>query len=248
MAERHTLHSYTLLEAPARCEVRCWRGTRSHSYDVARHSQIGSVSLKMKLEMESASSSPVKTAGRTTLFSDPLISRKISGEKILFTARRWVPTSHLRIPEAPRHGLSGAPSFRYDRFHNVASGLKIRNMEKGEIRRTVLDHLDRFGITQLIDRSARTLSGGRHSEQAWPVPLRSSLKSFFWTSPLPRSISTRESLVEDLDRGSGRANHRPFLPTHDRMEALRLSDHIAVMIKANHPDRPSGRGDESADG
>lgn len=45
-------------------------------------------------------------------------------------------------------------------FENVASGLKIRGMRRTEIRRRVMEQLDRFGISHLSNRSARTLSGG----------------------------------------------------------------------------------------
>jgi len=45
-------------------------------------------------------------------------------------------------------------------FKNVASGLTIRRMEKEEIRRIVKESLERFGISHLGERSARTLSGG----------------------------------------------------------------------------------------
>ena len=60
-------------------------------------------------------------------------------------------------------------------FENVASGLKIRGMKTEEIRHIVEEYLDRFGISHLVDRSARKLSGGEAQ--------RTSLARAFATKP-----------------------------------------------------------------
>ncbi len=79
-------------------------------------------------------------------------------------------------------------------FENVASGLKIRGMKREDIRRKAMEQLDRFGIGHLSHRSARKISGGRHSEQVLPGPLRSNQKSFFSMSRLLRLILQPENL------------------------------------------------------
>ena len=45
-------------------------------------------------------------------------------------------------------------------FENVASGLRIRKIGNPELEQRVTAELDRFGISHLRARSARTLSGG----------------------------------------------------------------------------------------
>jgi tungstate transport system ATP-binding protein len=45
-------------------------------------------------------------------------------------------------------------------FENVASGLRIRGITRGDIPRIVMQQLDRFGIGHLSLRSARKISGG----------------------------------------------------------------------------------------
>ena len=115
-------------------------------------------------------------------------------------------------------------------FENVASGLKIRGMKKEEIRHVVEEYLDRFGISHLVERSARKLSGGEAQ--------RTSLARAFATKPeivfLDEPFSsldppTRESLMGDLERILRETGTTTIMATHDQMESLRLSDLIAVM-------------------
>jgi tungstate transport system ATP-binding protein len=117
-------------------------------------------------------------------------------------------------------------------FENVAAGLKIRGMGRGEISRTVPEYLERFGIGHLVKRSARKLSGGEAQ--------RTSLARAFVTRPeivfLDEPFSaldppTREALTGDLERILQETHTTAIASTHDQMEALRLADRIAVVNK-----------------
>jgi tungstate transport system ATP-binding protein len=115
-------------------------------------------------------------------------------------------------------------------FENVASGLKIRGMGNSEIKGIVEESLERFGIGHLAGRSAKKLSGGEAQ--------RTSLARAFATKPeivfLDEPFSsldppTRDSLTGDLERILRETGTTTIMATHDQMEALRLSDRIAVM-------------------
>jgi len=115
-------------------------------------------------------------------------------------------------------------------FDNVASSLRIRGMRKTEVRKRVIENLNRFGIEHLSRRSARTLSGGEAQ--------RTSLARAFALQPqillLDEPFSsldppTRESLIEDLEPILHQTRTTTLFATHDRLEALRLSNRIAVM-------------------
>ncbi len=117
-------------------------------------------------------------------------------------------------------------------FENVASGLRIRGIGKEEIRWIVTQQLDRFGIAHLSQRSSRKISGGEAQ--------RTSLARAFALQPevllLDEPFSsldppTRESLIEDLETILRQTRTTTLFATHDRQEALRLSDRIAVMNK-----------------
>ncbi len=115
-------------------------------------------------------------------------------------------------------------------FGNVAAGLKIRGVGRGETDRTVPEYLERFGISHLAKRSARKLSGGEAQ--------RTSLARAFVTRPeivfLDEPFSaldppTREALTGDLERILRETHTTAIASTHDQTEALRLADRIAVV-------------------
>ena len=115
-------------------------------------------------------------------------------------------------------------------FNNVASGLKIRGMGREEVRNKVMENLERFGIPHLSQRSAKTLSGGEAQ--------RTSLARAFAIRPEVLLLDepfasldppTRESLIEDLEHILYQTKTTTVIATHDRLEALGLSDRIAVM-------------------
>lgn len=115
-------------------------------------------------------------------------------------------------------------------FNNVASGLKIRGKKKDEILIRVMEELERFGISHLSHRFAKTLSAGEAQ--------RTSLARAFVLKPeillLDEPFSsldapTRESLLKDLELILHQTGTTAILATHDRLEALTLSDRIAVM-------------------
>ncbi|NWF53424.1 MAG: ABC transporter ATP-binding protein [Syntrophaceae bacterium] len=115
-------------------------------------------------------------------------------------------------------------------FGNVASGLKIRGMKGSEIERRVKENLQRFGISHLLDRSARKLSGGEAQRTALARALALQPEILFLDEPFASlDPPTREGLIEDLEKILRQTNTTTLFATHDRMEALRLSDRIAVM-------------------
>jgi len=117
-------------------------------------------------------------------------------------------------------------------FENVASGLKFRGLKKKEIDQKVEHCLERFGIAHLRHRPARLLSGGEAQRtslaRAFAVEPRILLLDEPFSSLDPPS---RESLIEDLEANVRGSETTAILATHDRTEALRLSDRIAVMME-----------------
>ncbi len=119
-------------------------------------------------------------------------------------------------------------------FENVASGLKFRKMKKGEIAHIVNENLKRFGIAHLEDRSARTLSGGEAQRVSLARAFAINPDILFLDEPFSAlDPPTRESLVSDFEAILGESRTTTIFATHDRMEALRLSDRIAVMHNGN---------------
>ncbi len=115
-------------------------------------------------------------------------------------------------------------------FDNVASGLKIRKMRKSEIHVIANENLDRFGIARLSGRSSRTLSGGEAQRTSLARAFAVRPEVLFLDEPFASlDPPSRDSLIEDLGRVIKQTRTTAILATHDRLEALRLSDRIAVM-------------------
>jgi len=119
-------------------------------------------------------------------------------------------------------------------LENVASGLKIRGMKKTDRTRIAEGYLERMGIAQLARRSACKVSGGEAQ--------RTSIARAFATRPailfLDEPFSaldppTREGIILDLSRLLQETDTTAIMATHDQMEALRLSNRIAIIQQGN---------------
>jgi len=170
-------------------------------------------------------------AGKTTLLQTLSYLLKPFRGEIFFRGNR-IGTNHSVLEYRRKLAMVFQEPLLFDTtvFNNVASGLKIRGVKRNEIRGRAMEQLEQFGISHLSHRSARTLSGGEAQ--------RTSLARAFVLRPeillLDEPFSsldppTRESLIEDLEHILQQTRTTAIFATHDRLEALRLSDRIAVM-------------------
>ena len=115
-------------------------------------------------------------------------------------------------------------------FENVAAGLRIRSVKQDEVKRVVDAYLERFGIGHLASRSARKLSGGEAQRTSLARAFAIRPEIIFLDEPFSSlDPPTRESLMGDLELILRETRTTGIMATHDQMEALRLSDQIAVM-------------------
>ncbi len=114
---------------------------------------------------------------------------------------------------------------------NVRSGLSLRGVTRAEQDRRVGEWLERFGVAHLARRSARTLSGGEAQRTSLARAMVLEPEALLLDEPFAAlDTPTREALTDDLDRVlTGSAIATVFV-THDRSEALRLGDRLAVLI------------------
>jgi len=115
-------------------------------------------------------------------------------------------------------------------YANVAAGLRLRKVDKREIKKIVAARLEQFGINHLRDRAAKTLSGGEAQRTSLARAFAVKPQILFLDEPFAAlDPPTRESLLEDLGRVLREGGTTAVMATHDQGEALRLSHRIAVM-------------------
>jgi tungstate transport system ATP-binding protein len=170
-------------------------------------------------------------AGKTTLLQTLSFLLKPFQGEISFRGNR-IETNHSVLEYRRKLAMVFQEPLLFDTtvFNNVASGLKIRGIRRNEIRDTVIEQLSRLGIGHLSDRSAKTLSGGEAQRTSLARAFALRPEILFLDEPFTSlDPPTRDSLMEDLEHILRQTQTTAIFATHDRMEALRLSDRIAVM-------------------
>ncbi len=115
-------------------------------------------------------------------------------------------------------------------YDNVASGLKIRGVGRGEMRSRVMNYLDRFKLADMAQRSACKLSGGEARRVSLARAFAVEPELIFFDEPFANlDPPTRQALTDDMDKIIRDKGISAVLVTHDQSEALRMSDRIVVM-------------------
>ncbi len=134
---------------------------------------------------------------------------------------------------------------------NIASGLKLRGVPAAERQARVADWARRLGLGDLLNRSARQLSGGEAQRTALARAFVLNPDILFLDEPFSSlDAATREGLIGDLGDLLAQTGTTAVLSTHDQGEAARLAHRLAVMQQGrivqmgglrevmNHPEDP----------
>ncbi len=128
-------------------------------------------------------------------------------------------------------------------YRNIASGPRMRGMDRAAVRHAVERSMELFGIAHLARRHARALSGGEAQRVNLARALALGPEILLMDEPFSSlDAPTRESLIDDLERIVREGKITLLFATHDRGEAIRLSDEIIVMnrgrvVQADTPGR-----------
>ena len=113
---------------------------------------------------------------------------------------------------------------------NVAYGLKIRGLGKGEIGGRVAEMLAMMRIEALADRGIDQLSGGQRQRVALARALAVQPRALLLDEPLTAlDAKLRDALRLDIDQLLRRLGITAIYVTHDQAEAMALGDRIVVM-------------------
>ncbi len=169
-------------------------------------------------------------AGKSTLIHVLALLERPSAGEVLFDGR---PVRGNLLPYRRRMAVVFQEPLLLDVTveSNVGSGLALRGVPRDERKRRVRHWLKRFAIEELAGRSARTLSGGEAQRTSLARALALEPEVLLLDEPFASlDEPTRRTLIDDLDRVLGETDAAAVFVTHDRAEALRLGDNVAVII------------------
>lgn len=115
-------------------------------------------------------------------------------------------------------------------FDNIAYGLKIRKVNKMEIRKRVEEALEMVRLSGYENRYPKELSGGQQQRVSLARALVIKPKVLLLDEPLSNlDAKLRQEMREEIVDIQKHVGITTIFVTHDQEEALAISDRIAVM-------------------
>jgi multiple sugar transport system ATP-binding protein len=115
-------------------------------------------------------------------------------------------------------------------YDNMAFGLKMRNLDKGEIRRRVEDAARILGLTEVLKKRPRHLSGGQRQRVAMGRAIVREPVAFLMDEPLSNlDAKLRVHMRAEIARIQRDLATTTIYVTHDQSEAMTLGDRVCVM-------------------
>lgn len=115
-------------------------------------------------------------------------------------------------------------------FENIVYGLKIQRVKRVEREKIALDCAQNLGISEFLRRFPSELSGGQQQRVALARAIVLKPRILLMDEPLSSlDAKMRESVRGELKEIQRRFKITTVYVTHDREEALSLSDKIAVI-------------------
>ncbi|MCD6577404.1 MAG: sn-glycerol-3-phosphate ABC transporter ATP-binding protein UgpC [Anaerolineaceae bacterium] len=115
-------------------------------------------------------------------------------------------------------------------FDNMAFGLKLRKIPKGEIKQRVNKAATILDINKLLKRKPRELSGGQRQRVALGRAIVREPKVFLFDEPLSNlDAKLRVQTRKEITKLHQRLNTTFIYVTHDQVEAMTMGTRIAVI-------------------
>ena len=115
-------------------------------------------------------------------------------------------------------------------YDNMAFGLKMRGIDKGEIRRRVEDAARILGLSEVLKKRPRHLSGGQRQRVAMGRAIVREPQAFLMDEPLSNlDAKLRVQMRAEIARIQRDLGVTTIYVTHDQSEAMTLGDRVCVM-------------------
>jgi sn-glycerol 3-phosphate transport system ATP-binding protein len=115
-------------------------------------------------------------------------------------------------------------------FDNMAYGLRIRGLSRGDITRKVEEAAQLLGLHALLARKPRQLSGGQRQRVAMGRAIVRDPKLFLFDEPLSNlDAKLRVQMRAEIRRLQRRLGVTSLYVTHDQVEAMTLGDRLLIL-------------------
>jgi ABC-type sugar transport system ATPase subunit len=113
---------------------------------------------------------------------------------------------------------------------NLAFGLKLRKIDKAEVRRRVQVAASTLGLEDYLERKPSALSGGQRQRVAMGRAIVREPQAFLMDEPLSNlDAQLRVQMRAEIQRLQRELGVTTIYVTHDQTEAMTMGDRIAVM-------------------
>lgn len=117
-------------------------------------------------------------------------------------------------------------------FDNMAFSLRLKKVDKAEMKRRVHEAAQILGLEQLLDRKPRNLSGGQRQRVAMGRAIVREPQAFLMDEPLSNlDAKLRVQMRTEIARIQTQLGVTTIYVTHDQTEAMTLGHRVAVMRK-----------------
>jgi multiple sugar transport system ATP-binding protein len=117
-------------------------------------------------------------------------------------------------------------------YDNIAFGLKLKKVPKGEIQKRVKEAARTLGLEEHLDRKPRALSGGQRQRVAMGRAIVREPQAFLMDEPLSNlDAKLRVQMRAEIARLQDDLGVTTIYVTHDQVEAMTMGDRVAVMRK-----------------
>ena len=115
-------------------------------------------------------------------------------------------------------------------FDNMAYGLRIRGLSRGEITRKVEEAAHLLGLGLFLNRKPRQLSGGQRQRVAMGRAIVRDPKLFLFDEPLSNlDAKLRVQMRAEIRKLQRRLGVTSMYVTHDQVEAMTLGDRLLIL-------------------
>jgi multiple sugar transport system ATP-binding protein len=115
-------------------------------------------------------------------------------------------------------------------YDNMAFGLKMRRLDRGEIRRRVENAARVLGLTEVLSKRPRHLSGGQRQRVAMGRAIVREPQAFLMDEPLSNlDAKLRVQMRAEIARIQRDLGVTTVYVTHDQSEAMTLGDRVCVL-------------------